>query len=148
MNIDPISAPKTMMPAHAATQKIRRPAMSSSSLPEHEGDTGDDGDAGHDRHDLTRARYGREVDPDDERAHEEHGQDTAEVVDRLRALVHVRRHELPGEQQRDDGEGQREQEDRAPPEVLEQEAGQQRPQRGDGRTDAGPQRDGLGAAGA
>ncbi len=27
MNMAPISVPNTMMPAHAATQKIRRPAM-------------------------------------------------------------------------------------------------------------------------
>ena len=48
--------------------------------------------------------------------------------------------------QRDRGERQRDEEHRAPPEVLEQRAGDQRAERGDGAAECRPQRDRLACA--
>ena len=59
------------------------------------------------------------------------GQDAAEVVDRLGRLVDVAGHEADGHDQGDRGERQRDEEDRAPLEMLEQEARDQRPEGGD-----------------
>ena len=70
-------------------------------------------------------------------------EDAAEVVDRLGRLVHVARHELHRHHERDHRERQREQEHRAPPEVLEQDPRAQRPERGDRAADRRPQRDRL-----
>ena len=53
----------------------------------------------------------------------------AEVVDRLGRLVDVARHEPDRQDERDDRERQRDEEHRAPPEVLEQRAGEQRAER-------------------
>ena len=72
------------------------------------------------------------------------GQDAAEVVDGVGRLVHVGRDEPHGQHERHDGERQRDQEDRAPPEVLEQQAREQRAERRDRAADARPQRDRLG----
>ena len=58
-------------------------------------------------------------------------------------LVHVARHVHHGRHERDHGERQRDQEDRAPPELLEQRAGDDRPEGGDRAPDARPQRDRL-----
>ena len=68
-----------------------------------------------------------------------------EVVDRIRRLVHVSRHEPHRQDEGHDGQGQREEEDRPPPEVLEQQTGEQRTEGGDRATQRRPERDRLGA---
>ena len=124
-------------------ERVRSPALA-----DVEGDQRDERDrAEHERRCLP-VRHGREVDREDQRADEHEREDAAEVVDRLGPLVHVRRDEEPGHQDRDDRERQREQEDRAPVEVLEQEPREHRAECGDRAADARPQRDRLRAAGA
>ncbi len=54
-----------------------------------------------------------------------------EVVNRVRRLVHMGRDEPHRQDQGHDGQRQREEEDRPPPEVLEQQAGEQRTEGGD-----------------
>ena len=78
---------------------------------------------------------------EDQRADEDGRQDAAKVVDRVDRLVDVGRHVSPGHEQRDRGERQRHEEDRAPLESLEQEPGHERAQRGDGAAEGGPERD-------
>ena len=89
-------------------------------------------------------RHGREVDREDERGDEHDGQDAAEVVDGIGRLVDVARHEQrsPGPARRA-ASGSVIEEHRAPPEMLEQDAREQRPERGDRAADARPQRDRL-----
>ena len=124
-------------------ERVRSPALA-----DVEGDERDERDRAEHEGRRLAVRHGREVDREDQRADEHEREDAAEVVDRLRPLVHVRRDEEPGHQDRDDRERQREQEHRAPPEVLEQEPRQHRAERGDRAADAGPQRDRLRPAGA
>ena len=90
--------------------------------------------------------HGREVDRQDQRAHQDEREDAAEVVDRLGRLVHVRGHQPPGHHDRDHGQRQRDQEHRSPVEVLQQEAREQRPERRDRAAERRPQRDRLRAA--
>jgi hypothetical protein len=59
-------------------------------LPHHEGDQGGQCDGCHAQHEGPGSRHGREVDAQDEAAHQEHGQDPADVVDRGGRLVDVR----------------------------------------------------------
>ena len=125
--IAPIKEPNTMMPAQAATQKMRPNAMSRSYsgigcvlLPD------DEADPGRDRHGQspkttllsfgTRAKLMAKINAADHERREH----TAEVVDRFGGLVHMARHEQDGEHERDAGEGQGHEEHRAPPEVLEE----------------------------
>ena len=61
-------------------------------------------------------------------------------------LVDVGRHERNAMHERDDGERQRDEEHRAPPELLEQGAGDERAERGDAAADRRPQRDRLASA--
>ena len=129
MNIAPISDPKTMIPATAATQNVGRAAMSRSysgilgpSLADDERDRRRDADDRQADHERRHVRDGREVDGKDQRSDQDGGQDAAEVVDRVGRLVDVRRHESPGHEEGDDRERQRDEEDRPPLEVLEQEA--------------------------
>ena len=144
-----------MIPAHAATQKTRRPAMCEvvqgvgrPPLADHERDPGGEGDDREAGDEGSLVRHGREVDPEDQRADEQRRQDAAEVVDRIGPLVHVRRDETHGQDQRHDRERQRDQEDRPPPEVLEQQAREHRPERRDGTPDPRPQGDRPGPLGA
>ena len=99
MNIAPISEPNTMIPATAATQKMRRPAMSRSysglrgaALADEERDPGGDArstaspsasapSSGTAAKLMARTSAG----------HEHDRQDAAEVVDRLGRLVDVGR---------------------------------------------------------
>ena len=68
---------------------------------------------------LVRDR--REVDREDQRADEDDGEDAAEVVDRVARLVHVARARSSNAiDEGDDRERQRDEEHRAPPELLEQ----------------------------
>ena len=139
-----------MIPAHAATQKTRRPATCRSyrglaarrwritnAIPEAR---------------ATIARPATRVPSfgtaakliaEDQRTDQQRRKDAAEVVDRLGPLVHVSGDETHGEDQRHDRERQRDQEDRPPPEVLEQQAREHRPERRDGTPDPRPQRDRL-----
>ena len=68
-------------------------------------------------------RHRREVDRQDQRPDECDREHPAEVVDRLGALVHVAGHEPERHHERDHRQRQGDQEDRAPPVVLEQDAG-------------------------
>ena len=102
MNIAPISEPNTIRPAQAATQNVGRAAdvqvverVRRAALPDEEGDQrrrGDRRTGSIDQRRLVRDR--REVDPEDQRADEQDREHAAEVVDRLRRLVHVAGHEL------------------------------------------------------
>ena len=138
MNIAPISEPKTIRPAQAATQKVGRAAVCEvvervrgAPLPDVEADEGRARDDEQDDRQGGLVRDRREVDPEDERADQDDREDAAEIVDGLGRLVDVARHELDGHHERDHGERQGEQEHRSPPEVLEQDPGAQRPERGD-----------------
>ena len=114
-------------------------------LPQVEGDPGREGE--HAEHDCRRfqARHGREVDPEDERPDQDDREDAAEVVHRLGRLVHVRGHELERHDEGDADERQRHEEHRAPPELLEQRAGDERAERRDAAAERRPERDRLGA---
>ena len=59
-------------------------------------------------------------------------------------LVHVARNERDGQEQRHGCEGERDEEHRAPPEVLEQRAGDERTERGDRTPERRPERDRAG----
>ena len=144
-----------MIPAQAATQKIRLLAIvevvervrGTPLLPD-EGHPGCQRDHGQTQDEGALARHGREVDREHQAGHQQDREDAAEVVDRLGGLVDVGGDEHPGHHERDDRQGQRDEEDRAPPELLQQPAGDQRPQRRDGSTEGGPQGDRLGAPGS
>ena len=139
-----------MIPAQAATQKIRRPATCRS----YSGTlarrcrmtnpiSGGERDHAQAEGEVALVGHRGEVDGQDQRADQDDGQDAAEVVDRVGRLVDVARDQEPRQQQRDHRERQRDQEDRPPPELLEQGAGDQRPERGDATADRRPQRDRL-----
>ena len=72
-----------------------------------------------------------EVDRQDQRADQDDREDAAEVVDRLGRLVDVGGDEHERHDQGDADQGQGDEEDRAPPEVLEEGPGDERPERGD-----------------
>jgi hypothetical protein len=127
MNMAPMSVPKTITPAQAATQKTRRPAtlqvverVSRRTLANQEGDQPGKGDRGQSEGQRSPVRHSGEVDRQNERRDEHDGEDAAEVVDRIGRFVDMARDEPERHQQRDDGERQREQEDGAPPEVLQE----------------------------
>ena len=85
-----MSEPKTMIPAHAATQnvapsrdvqvveRVRRPPLA-----EEERDRGGESDEEEPERERLLVRDGHEVDRDDERADEDRGENPAEVVDRI-----------------------------------------------------------------
>ena len=117
-----------MIPAHAATQKIRRPATCRSysglaarrcrmtnAIPAASGDDREAGDEG------SLVRHGREVDPEDQRADEQRPRGCRRGCRPDRSSRSRGRDETDGHDERDDRERQRDQEDRAPPEVLEQQ---------------------------
>ena len=148
MNMAPMSEPNTMIPAQAATQKIRRAATSRSysgfaarrcrmtnATPAATATTPRPSAS------VPSSGTGAKLIAEDQRADEDDGQDATEVVDRFGRLVDVARHEADRHDQGDDGERQRDEEDRAPPELLEQDPGDQRPERRDRAADRRPQRD-------
>ena len=151
MNIAPISEPKTMIPAQAATQKIRRAGdlevverRARPPLADHEGaGRGERDDAEADRQ-RPLARHRGEVDPQHQRRDQQDREDAAEVVDRLGRLVDVGRDVAPGHEEGEGRQRQGDEEDRAPVELLEQGAGEQRPERGDRAADRRPERDRAG----
>ena len=130
---DPRTCRDPERPAPGDVQVIQR--VPRASLPEGEGDQRGERDRGHAQREGALVRNRSEVDRQDQRSHQDDGQDAAEVVDRIRRLVDVTRHEEIRHQQGHDGERQRDQEDRAPPESLEQRAGDERPERGDPTAD-------------
>ena len=85
-------------------------------------------------------RHRREVDREHQRRHQQDREDAAEVVDRVARLVHVRGHEAVGHVERHQGEGERDEEDRAPLEAGEQGAREQRAERRDRAAEGRPQR--------
>ena len=89
-------------------------------------------------------RYRREVDREHHRRDQQDRKDAAQVVDRVRRLVHVSRDQPHRQDQGHDGQGQRQEEDRPPPEVLEQQTGEQRTESGDRASQRRPERDRLG----
>ena len=139
-----------MMPAQAATQKMRREAMLRSYSGARarrcrsvERNQRDERDRRQSQRQRALVRNGREIDGQDERPDERHRQDAAEVVHRLGRLVDVTRHEDERHHERHADQRQRDQEDRSPPEVLEQGAGDQRPESSDPAADCRPERDRL-----
>ena len=117
-------------------------------LPDEERDAGDDRHCREAHDDFGLVRHRREVDREDQAPDHQRGQHTTEVVDRLGRLVHMARHEEDREEQRDSSERQRDEEHRAPPEVLQEGARHERTERGDRAAERRPQRDRLGASGA
>ena len=118
-------------------ERVRRPA-----LPDHE----------RDQREQRRRRTGRGSSPvsfgtaakliaEDQRADEHDREHAAEVVDRLGRLVHVARHEHERHHERDHRQRHGEQEHRSPPEVLEQDPGAERAERGDRAAGGRPERD-------
>ena len=96
----PISEPKTMIPAHAATQNVRREATSRSysgirrpPLAEENATSAATAIAASTSVQRPLVRHGREVDREDQRADEDEREDAAEVVHRLGRLVDVARDE-------------------------------------------------------
>ena len=71
-----------------------------------------------------------EVERHDERADHDRGEDAAEVVHRLGRLVDVGGDVAPGHVEGEERERDRDEEDRAPGEELEQQAGDERPEHG------------------
>ena len=121
MNIAPISEPKTMIPATAATQKTRREAMSRSysGFATRRWRITNATPATIAMANRTSARRpsfgtGAKLMPRIDRPDEHRRQDPAQVVDLLGRLVDVRRHEADGHDQRDDGEWEGDEEDGAP----------------------------------
>ncbi len=152
MNIAPISEPKTMIPAQAATQKIRRlgdlevvQRRAGPPLAQHEGRRRGEGDDAEADRQRPLARHRRQVDPQHQRRDQEDREDAAEVVDRLGALVDVGGDVAPGEEEGERRQRQGDEEDRAPVELLQQGAGEQRSERGDRAADRRPERDRAGA---
>ena len=148
MNMAPISDPKTMMPA-AGSHPEHAP-RGDLEVVQRVGDTllaQDERDTRDQRHDdqaegePSFARDRREVDGQDQPADHRGRQDPAEVVDLLGRLVDVGRHEPDGHDQRDDRQRQGDDEDRAPLEVLEQEARHQGSECRDRPTEGRPQGD-------
>ncbi len=88
-------------------------------------------------------RHRREVDPEYKCPHQHDGEDAAEVVDRIVRLVDVRRHEHERHHERHPDEGQRHEEHRAPPEVLQQDPGNEGPERRNPAPDRRPERNRL-----
>ena len=102
MNIAPISEPKTMMPATAATQKVGRAATLRSysgflarRCRKTNSTTAIDRDDEQAHGELLVTGHGQEVDREDERPDEDHREDAAEVIHRLGRLVDVRGDEFP-----------------------------------------------------
>ncbi len=118
----------------------RVPCAALAEVEEPEPDHGDDRE-----HDRQRRRVGnrREVDRQDQRTHQDQREEASEVVDRLGPLVDVSRHVLAGHVDRHDRQRERQPEGRPPVEVLQQEARQQRAERRDRASEAGPQRNRL-----
>ena len=143
-----------MIPAHAATQNVA-PArdlevverVRGTTLLPHERRRGRERDDSQAEDEGALARHGSEVDREHQAGHQQDREDATEVVDRLRRLVDVRRDEHPRHHQRDDRQGQGDEEDRAPPEVLQQPASDERAERCDGSAECRPQGDRLGPSG-
>ena len=90
MNIAPISEPKTMIPASAATQNVGRAAtcevverVRSPALADVEGDQRGERDRAEHERERRPVRHGCEVDREDQRPDEHEREDAAEVVDGL-----------------------------------------------------------------
>ena len=127
-----------MMPAHAATQKVAAGGdvevverVLGAALADDEGDDGGDRDRREAERERPLSGTGAKLIARMSAPTSSDREDAAEVVDRLGRLVHVGRDEEHGQHQRDGRERQRHEEHRAPPEVLEQHAGDQRAERGD-----------------
>ena len=152
MNMAPINDPKTMMPPQrrdpegAATGDVKVvEGVRGATLAHDEGGRRDDRDGR--QHQSQDAGVGdrREVDGQDQRRHQDDRQHPAEVVDRVGRLVHMAGHVDQRHHQGDRRQRHGEDEDRAPPVVLQQRPGDHRTERGHGAADAGPESDGPGA---
>ena len=114
-------------------------------LPEHESDPGRERDREQPDRQGALVRNRREVDPQDQSPDHDQREDSAEVVDWLRRLVDVAGDEEDRHQQGDADEREGHEKDRAPPEVLQEGPGDQRPERSDAAADRRPERDGAGS---
>ena len=146
-----MSDPNTMMPAHAATQKVTRDAIfrsyrglaarfcrrmnSATPMP---------ATTNRPIAEIAQVGHRDEVEPDDQGTDHHGRQEPADVVDGLRGLVDVGRHVLPRHVQGEDREGQRDEEHRSPGEVQEQEAGDHGTEHRDAAAEGGPHRDRAG----
>jgi hypothetical protein len=119
-------------------ERVRRATLS-----DEEGDQCGEGDRCQPERQRAHVRNGGEVDRQDERRDENDGQDSTQVVDRIRRFVDVARDEEQRHYQGDRGQRQRDQEDRAPPELLEQSARDHGAEGRNSAPDARPQRDRL-----
>ena len=90
-----------------------------------------------------QVRHRGEVDPEDQRPDEDDREDAPQVVHGIGRLVDVARNVDDRHQQGDADERKRDEEDRSPPELLQERARDQRPERGDAAADRGPERDRL-----
>jgi len=95
------------------------------------------------QHQLRTVGHRRKVDGEDQGADQHDRQQATEVVDRLGLFVDMGGHEPDAHHERNRHQWQRHEEHRAPPEVLEQGASDQRPKAGDGAAGGRPQRDRL-----
>jgi hypothetical protein len=112
-------------------------------LPDDERNQRDGGDRHEPEGQCRLVRHRREVDGEDQRRDERDRDHTAEVVDRVRRLVDVRRHVADGHREGHEHQRQRDDEDRAPLELLEQRAGDDRAERRDRAAERGPEGDRL-----
>ena len=112
-------------------------------LPDEERDPGGDRDRSEPDRDSPLVRDRGEVDRDDEGADEDGRHDAAEVVDRIARLVDVTRDEHDRQYEGDGGERQSHEEHGAPPELLQETAGDEGAERRQSAADRGPQRDRL-----
>ena len=88
-------------------------------------------------------RYRQEVDRDDQPADEHSRERAPHVVDRIRCLLDVARHEADRHRQRDDHERQRHEEHPLPADVLEQRTRDERAEEGNAAAERRPERDRL-----
>ena len=139
-----------MIPAKPATQNVGRAAIREvvervlgPALAHEEQDAGDERDGQQAQRERLLAGTGRKLIAIDEPADQERREEAADVVHRLGRLVHVRRDQRDRQQEGEDGERQRDEEDRAPVEVLEQRARYERAERGDPAAERRPERDRL-----
>ena len=117
--------------------------VSGTTLADHERDARGEDDRREPEDQGSRVRDGCEVDPQHERRDQHHGQEAAEVIDGIGPLVYVSGNVPEGEEQGHDGEGEGEEEHRAPPVMLEEQSRKERAERRDCPTESRPQRDRL-----
>ena len=113
-----------------------------------EDDDEHDGYGDHDQSEAESLRGGDRAEPKHEQGDHDDGEDAAQVIHRILRLLHVRRHHPQDEDQCDDRWDDSDEEDRSPPEVLEERSGDDRADHRAATAHTGPQCDRLDACGA